>query len=75
MARMRINANGRWELYGGLDRLATIEITSGDIIYVEVEGRDGLQPTRIEFDHQARSYVSVDHYPLRDGLRAEVEKP
>ena len=68
MARMRVNANGRWEIYGGIDRLKV-----GEVIHVEVEGHDGLEPTRIEFEQAACGgrYVSMDGYPLWDGMRAE----
>ena len=71
MARLRLNASGRWEIYGGMCPLRTDEVTSGDVIYVEVAGEDGLEPTRIEYDHGRQSYVSVAGYPLWDGMRAE----
>ena len=75
MARLCMNGNGRWEIYGGMMPLHVVEITSGDVIYVEVDGLDGLEPTRIEFvrDGKGRGrYVSVDDYPLWDGMRAEI---
>ena len=72
MARMKVNSLGRWEIYGGIDT-AKHEVTSGDVIFVEVEGHNELKPTRIEFAHDARAYVSVDGYSLWDGMRAEVE--
>lgn len=73
MARLRWNDIGRWEIYGGIDA-APYEVTSGAVIYVEVDGHDELQPTRIEFAHDERGggqYVSCDGYPLWDGMRAE----
>lgn len=76
MARIKMNAVGRWEIYGGMDRLRTVELTSGDVVYVEVAGIDALQPTRIEFVHNGKGggrYVSVDDYPLWDGMRAEID--
>ena len=77
MARLRKNDRGRWEIYGGMNPLTTTEVTSGDVIYVEVDGQDGLEPTRIEFVHDGRGggdYVSVDDYPLWDGMRAEKDR-
>ena len=73
MARLRMNDRGRWEIYGGIDRLKVDEVTSGEVIHVEVEGHDGLEPTRIEFEQAAGGgrYVSMDGYPLWDGMRAE----
>lgn len=48
-----------------------VEITSGELFRVEVEGADGLQPTRMEHA-QGEGYYAVDGYPLRDGLRAAL---
>ncbi len=76
MARMTVNAIGRWELYGGIDNVKD-EVTSGDVIYVEVEGHTELLPTRIEFAHRdgaGGQYVSVDGYPLWSGMRAERQR-
>lgn len=76
MARMKMNAIGRWEIYGGMDRLQKVELNSGDVVHVEVEGIDELQPTRIEFVHTGKGggcYASVDDYPLWDGMRAEID--
>jgi hypothetical protein len=47
------------------------EITSGELFRVEVEGREGLQPTRMEHAHPG-GYYAVAGYPLRDGLRAAL---
>lgn len=71
---MKLNSIGRWEIYGGIDRARTIELTAGDLVYVEVDGHDHLQPTRIEFNGAARCYVSVDSFPLWDGMRAELDR-
>ena len=38
----------------------------------ELLGVEGLQLTRMEYDHDSRQYYSVDRYPLRDGLRAAI---
>jgi hypothetical protein len=70
----RVNDSGRWEIYGGIDT-ARHEVRSGNVIFVEVEGHDELKPTRIEFaydDGGGWRYVSVDGYPLWDGMRAET---
>jgi hypothetical protein len=75
MTRMKLNASGRWEIYVG--KMSKHEVTSGDVIFVEVEGENELQPTRIEFAHDERGggrYVSIDDYPLWDGMRAEVRR-
>ena len=74
MARLRLNGNGRWEIHGGMHPLTPDEVTSGEVICIEVEGHDALLPTRIEFAHGdggGGRYVSVDDYPLWDGMRAE----
>jgi hypothetical protein len=59
-----------------------IEITSGDVFRVEVDGE--LKLTRMEFRHfggpmkgrvyrgQTGEYHSIDGYPLRDGVRAAI---
>jgi hypothetical protein len=39
---------------------------------VEVAGATGLQMTRMEYNHAGRRYYSVDGFPLRDSLRAEL---
>jgi len=74
MAYLRMNEGRRWEIYGGIDA-TPYEITSGDVIHVEVEDADGeLLLTRIEFQwapNNAGYYYSVDGYPLWSGMRAE----
>jgi len=47
------------------------EIHSGDSIYVEVSGGNGLLLTRVEYDNQKRRFYSVDGYDLKVGYRAE----
>lgn len=50
------------------------EITSGDVLRVEVAGRQGLHATRMEFAHREKggggAYYSVDGYLLWEGMRA-----
>jgi hypothetical protein len=71
--RLRRQPTGRWAICRrGRDPW---EITSGNVIFVQVVGKLALQPTRIEFVHRARfegEYVSMDGYPLRDGQRAAM---
>jgi hypothetical protein len=54
---------------------APVEITSGELIRVEVGGE--LMATRMEFQHfsgrgQPGEYYSVDGYRLLNGLRAAI---
>jgi hypothetical protein len=67
---LRMMASGRWAVYrpGHLPH----EIRSGELFRVEVAGANGLQLTRMEYNHTDRRYYSVDGYPLRDGLRAAI---
>jgi hypothetical protein len=67
---LRMMASGRWAIYrpGHLP----VEITSGDLFRVEVDGE--LKLTRLEYNHTDRRYYSVDRYPLRDGLRAAISE-
>ena len=61
--------SGRWGIvYEEGDEM---EITSGDSIYVEVSGGNGLLLTRIEYDNSKRAYYSVEGYALKVGYRAE----
>lgn len=46
-------------IYGGIDT-ARHEVTSGDVIFVELESHDELQPAHD--DCGSGRYVSVDHY-------------
>jgi hypothetical protein len=64
-----MQASGRWAVVvSGGD---PVEITSGEVFRVEVEGHEGLQPTRMEHAHPG-GYYAVEGYPLRDGLRAAL---
>jgi hypothetical protein len=69
--RLRRLPSGRWAIFQrGRDPW---EITSGDVIYVAVAGKLALQRTRIEYVPGSRfdgDYVSMDDYPLRNGLRS-----
>jgi hypothetical protein len=71
--KLRLQPSGRWAICRrGRDPW---EITSGEVIYVQVAGKIALQATRIEFAHRAQfegEYVSMDGYPLKDGLRAAL---
>jgi hypothetical protein len=66
---LQMQPSGRWAVVmpGG----ETVEITSGEVFRVEVEGKEGLQPTRMEHAHPG-GYYAVEGYPLRDGLRAAL---
>ena len=67
---LRMQPSGRWAVCRPGHR--PVEITSGEALRVEVEGKPDLQLTRIEYQHFDRGggYYSVDGCPLRDGLRA-----
>jgi hypothetical protein len=67
---LRMMASGQWAIYRP-GRLP-VEITSSELFRVGVAGVEGLQLTRMEYDHATRQYYSVDGYPLRDGLRAAI---
>jgi hypothetical protein len=73
---LRMQPNGRWAIHWepNPDGHLPYEVTSGEVIRIEVAGRDGLQPTRIEFAHRdgGGSYYSVDGYPLWEGMRAAL---
>jgi hypothetical protein len=49
-----------------------VEITSGELFRVEVDGVEGLQLTRMEYNNSGRRYYSFDGYELRDGWRAAI---
>ena len=67
---LRFNKTSRrWEITGGMDGTLH-EITSGDVIFLEVG--DDMKLTRIEYDHASKSYVSVDGYRLAEGLEAAL---
>jgi hypothetical protein len=77
-----LQPSGRWAVCYAERR--PIEITSGDLFFVEVPGEDALRKTRMEFRHftgpmkgreyrgLTGEYHSIDGYWLRDGLRAAV---
>jgi hypothetical protein len=66
---LHMQLSGRWAVCRpGRDPW---EITSGELFRVEVEGMQGLQPTRMEHAHPG-GYYAVAGYPLRDGLRAAL---
>ena len=48
-----------------------IEIMSGDVFRIEVNGK--MRLTRMEFE-EGRGYYSVDDYELKSGLRAALER-
>ena len=62
--------SGRWAVCRPGQR--PVEITSGELFRVEVEGKPDLQLTRMDYQHcdHGGGYYSVDGYPLGDGLRA-----
>ena len=66
---LRRNLDGRWEIFVSRG-WPTHEVTSGDVVFVEVERTWKL--TRIEFDQATRQYVSVDGYRLADGVLAAL---
>ena len=66
----RLNAGGRWEIRSDLTGDLLHEVTSGDVIFVEVG--DTWKLTRIEFDHASRTYVSIDGYPIAAGVIAAL---
>ena len=62
---LRKMPSGRWAVCR--PEREPIEITSGELFSVEVDGE--LKLTRMEYDE---GYYSIDAYPLRDGLRAAI---
>ena len=66
---LQMQPSGRWAIC--IPGQAPIEITSGEVFRLEVEGREGLQLTRMEHA-PAEGYYSVDGYLLSDGLRAAL---
>jgi len=75
-----IQPRGRWTIVRSGHQ--PIEITSGELFRVEVNGE--LKPTRMEFRHftgtmkartlrgQSGENYSVDGYALRNGIRAVI---
>ena len=65
---LRMMASGQWAVCrAGRE---PIEITSGELFSVEVDGE--LKLTRMEYNHTDRQFYSVDGYPLRDSLGAAI---
>ena len=69
--------SGRWAVCRS--GTSPIDIQSGDTFWLEVSGK--MRKTRMEFKHftgpswtlrGTGEYYSVDHFPLRDGLRAAI---
>jgi hypothetical protein len=68
---LRGNVVGRWEITrNNPHEQPFAELTSGDMVFLDVDGEWRL--TRIEYDHAAKSYVSVDGYRLADGIMAAL---
>jgi hypothetical protein len=68
-APLRMQPSGRWAIVRPGRDPVDVEITSGDVFRVEVDGM--LQVTRM--GHLwGEGYYSVDGYPLRDGMRAAI---
>jgi hypothetical protein len=66
---LRTQSSGRWAVcWPGRE---PVEITSGDIFRVEIDGADALRLTRMEH-LWGEGYFSIDGYPLRDGIRAAI---
>jgi hypothetical protein len=67
---LKMQPNQRWAIIRS-GYSSPYELTSGDVFRVEVDGE--LKVTRMEFAHgNPGQYYSVDHYPLRGGLRAAI---
>jgi hypothetical protein len=66
---LRMQPSGRWAVC--MPGQSPIEITSGELFRIEVEGHEGLQVTRMEHARPG-GYYAVAGYPLRDGLRAAL---
>lgn len=61
--------SGRWSIHR--PGLLPLEITSGDLFRVEVNGR--LKPTRMEYRHgDVPGYYSIDGFELHNGMRAAI---
>jgi hypothetical protein len=67
---LRLLPPGRWAVCRPGQE--PVEITSGELVHIEVDGAAELQLTRIEYSHAGRRYYSVDGYPLRHGMRAAI---
>jgi len=67
VGRLHMQLSGRWAIFRpGRD---AVEITSGEVFRVEVDGE--LRATRMEHEW-GEGYYSVDGYKLRDGMRAAI---
>lgn len=64
---LKLLPSGRWAIV--CTGHAPDDITSGQVFRLEVDGKPGLQLTRMEHQ-QSGGYYSVDGHELRDGLRA-----
>jgi hypothetical protein len=64
---LRLQPSGRWAI--SRPRRDPVEITSGELFRVEVDGE--LRVTQMEHLY-AEGYYSIDGYPLRDGMRAAI---
>ena len=79
---LQMQLSGRWAVCR--PGHAPVGIDSGDLFLVEVAGKEGLQPKRMEFRQftgpmKGRTlrgldgeYCSVDDYHLANGLRAAI---
>lgn len=65
--RLQKQPGGRWAIVR--EGYSPDDITSGEVFRLEVDGKPGLQITRMEH-RQPDGYYSVDGYDLKDGLRA-----
>lgn len=67
---LRFNAiSQRWEIRGAITGTLLHEITSGDVVFVDVGGE--MKLTRIEHSSQ-NGYYSIDGYRLSDGIEAAL---
>ena len=60
---------GKWQICVGTARH---EISSGEVILLDVSGDGEWKRTRIEHSKSEGGYYSVDGYPLRDGMLAAL---
>jgi hypothetical protein len=79
---LQMQPSGRWAVCR--PGRSPVAIRPGDLFRVAVAGKEGLQPTRMEFRHftgpmngrtlrgQPGEYYSVDDYRLANGMRAAL---
>src|SRR5215470_12928307 len=79
---LKLHPSGRWAVCR--PGRPPVQITSGDVFRIQVDGTLDLQVTRMEFRHfqgpmkgctlrgLTGEYYSVDGYCLRSGLRAAI---